>query len=429
MGLFDIFRSRRAAAEQVRAAPSGPGIHAAVVGAPDELAAFIRTGESNTASGASVTLDTTMRVAVSWRCVSLIAGAAATLPFDLKRRADGGRREDASDHPLSYVIRRRPNGWQTPSEFRRLMQTNLLLRGNAYALVVRSRGAVRELIPLNPDRVTVSQASDMSLGYQVTLKSGKTLTLPQREVMHLRGLSFDGITGVSLMKYARESIGLSLQSEKSQASSFKHGTKFGVVLKTDKQLGEDGIIRLREGLEAYRGADNAHKSLILEEGMDVTTLGMTAEDSQFIQTRLQNLTEIAMFFGVPPHMLGMTEKTTSWGSGIEQQNIGFITYTLQDWLKTWEEVVARDLIDEPDVYAKFNVSGLLRGDVKTRWEAYVKALQWGVYSPDEVRALEDMNPRDDGLGGRYYDPPNTAGSNSSMKTKPEEGDDAQAADD
>lgn len=427
MGLFDIFRSRKPAAEQPHAGFSGSGVQAAVITSPDALDAFIRSGEANTASGASVTLDTTMRVAVAWRCVSLIAGTVATLPFGIKRRVDGARREDVSDHPLAQVISRKPNGWQTPSEFRRLMQTNLLLRGNGYALVVRSREAPRELIPLNPDRVTVSQNSDMSLEYQVALKSGRRLALPQREVLHLRGLSFDGITGVSLMKYARESIGLSLQAEKSQASTFRHGTKFGVVLKTEKHLGAEGIIRLKEGLEAYRGAENAHKALILEDGMDVETLGMTAEDAQFIQTRLQNLTEIAMFFGVPPHMLGMTEKTTSWGAGIEQQNIGFITYTLQDWLKTWEEVVARDLIDESDIYAKFNVSGLLRGDVKTRWEAYVKALQWGVYSPDEVRALEDMNPRADGLGGRYYDPPNTAGTNSTTTNEPEEGDDAQTA--
>ena len=134
---------------------------------------------------------------------------------------------------------------------------------------------------------------------------------------------------------------------------------------------------------------------------------MTAEDAQWIESRKFSRTDIAMFFGVPPHMIGDTEKSTSWGSGIEQQSIGFVTYTLEDHLTTWEETANRDLITDSSIYARFNRRALVRGDIKTRTEHYVKMLQWGVYSPNEVRAREDENPRAD--GDVYYDPPNTAG--------------------
>ena len=134
---------------------------------------------------------------------------------------------------------------------------------------------------------------------------------------------------------------------------------------------------------------------------------MTAEDAQWIEGRKFSRTDIAMFFGVPPHMIGDTEKSTSWGSGIEQQSIGFVTYTLEDHLTTWEETINRDLIPEENVYSRFNRKALVRGDIKTRQGFYVSMLQWGVLSPNEVRKLEDENPRDG--GDVYYDPPNTAG--------------------
>src|SRR5690606_30740747 len=131
-------------------------------------------------------------------------------------------------------------------------------------------------------------------------------------------------------------------------------------------------------------------------------------------------TDIAMFLGVPPHMIGDTEKNTSWGTGIESQTQGFITFSAEDDLTLWEETINRDLIgDDTEVYARFNRAALVRGDIKARWEAYVKALQWGVASPNEIRALEDLNPRDG--GDVFYDPPNTAGGD-----KPEKDDDDEA---
>ncbi|MFC4623839.1 phage portal protein, partial [Daeguia caeni] len=188
-----------------------------------------------------------------------------------------------------------------------------------------------------------------------------------------------------------------------------NGARVSGVLKHPNKLGPEAVANLRAGLEEFRsGGEQEGKNLILEEGMDYARIAMTAEDAQWLEARKFSRTDIAMFFGVPPHMIGDTEKSTSWGTGIEQQSIGFVAWTLEDHLTMWEEAINRDLIGaEDDLYARFNRAALVKGDIKARWEAYVKGLQWGVYSPNEIRTLEDQNPRDG--GDIFYPPPNTAG--------------------
>lgn len=373
-----------------------------------EFEEALRTG-SLTASGTRVTPDTAMRVAAVYASIRIIAGAVATLPLHIKRRVDARTREDASDTPIWTVLRRRPNRWQTPSQFRRMLQAHLLLRGNAYAMIVRSRGDVQELIPLHPDRVDVKQRHDLALEYLYTRQDGRRIQLAQEEVFHLVGLTLDGIRGVSPITYARETIGLSLAMEDHGAATFRNGARVSGVLKHPNKLGPEAIANLKAGLEEFRsGGEQEGKNLILEEGMDYARIAMTAEDAQWIESRKFSRSDIAMFFGVPPHMIGDTEKSTSWGTGIEQQSIGFVAYTLEDHLTMWEEAINRDLVGADDtLYARFNRAALVKGDIKARWEAYVKGLQWGVWSPNEIRALEDENPREG--GDVFYPPPNTAG--------------------
>ncbi|MEF9600897.1 phage portal protein [Paracoccus sp. PXZ] len=354
----------------------------------------------------TVSPDSAMRVAAVYACVRIIAGAVATLPLHIKRRVDARTREDASDAPIWQLLRRRPNRWQTPSQFRRMLQAHLLLRGNAYAMIVRSRGEVQELIPLHPDRVAVTQGDDLALAYVYSRMDGKRVSLRQHEVLHLVGLTLDGVHGVSAIAYARETIGLALAMEDHGATTFRNGARVSGVLKHPQKLGPEAVANLKAGLDAFRaGGDQEGKHLILEEGMDYARIAMTAEDAQWIESRKFSRTDIAMFFGVPPHMIGDTEKSTSWGTGIEQQSIGFVAWTLEDHLTMWEEAIDRDLIGADDLlYARFNRAALVKGDIKARWEAYVKGLQWGVWSPNEIRALEDQNPR--AGGDIYYPPPN-----------------------
>ena len=411
-----IFGGRVSESREPRASfqDKGGGV---VINTAQDLEEALRTG-AVTASGMTVTPDRAMRVAAVYACVRVRCGVVANMPLHIKRRLDDKTREDAIDHSAWRLLRRKPNRWQTPAQFKRMLQAQLILRGNAYAMIVRSRGEAMELIPLHPDRVECKQNDDLSLEYTYTRKDGRKVKLAQKEVFHLVGLTLDGVHGVSAITYARETIGLSLAQEEHGATVFKNGARVSVVLKHPNKLGKEGLEFLRASLNEYRsGGESEGKALILEEGMDTAPLAMTAEDAQWIESRKFSRSDIAMFLGVPPHMIGDTEKNTSWGTGIESQTQGFITFSAEDDLTIWEETINRDLIGDDDatVYARFNRAALVRGDIKARWEAYVKALQWGVYSPDEVRALEDMNPRADGQGGQFYDPPNTAGNSDPKK--------------
>lgn len=409
MAVFDWFRGLlRTVSPRAATQSAGGGI---LIDTPEKLAEVLR-GVGMSGAGVSVTPANAMRVATVYACVRIISGAVANLPLDLKRRVDEKTREDASDDPLWSVLCRKPNSWQTPSQFRRMMQAHVLLRGNAYAMIVRGFAGVLQLLPLHPDRVTCEQKDDLSIVYTYQHRSGRKIDLKQSEVMHLVGLTLDGVHGVSAITYARETIGLAMAQEDHGAETFKNGARISNVLTHPGSIGKEGLENLRESLASFRqGQDNEGKDLILEEGMTVAPLSMTSEDAQWIESRKFSRSEIAMFFGVPPHMIGDTEKSTSWGTGIEQQSQGFVTYTLEDHLTMWEQVIGRDLIPEKrtDLYARFNRAALIRGDLKARMDAHVLGVQWGILNPNEVRALEDMNPRADGKGDKYNEPPNTAG--------------------
>lgn len=407
MKIFDWFRNS-AIGQTPRAATQSAGGGRVISTAHDLEQAL--SDSVNTGSGQAVTPNSSMRVAAVYACIRLRTSAVANLPLDIKRRVDDHTRENASDHPLWTIMKRKPNGWQTPSQFKRMLEAHLLLRGNAYALIVRSRDRVIQLLPLDPDRMVVSQNDDLSLKYEYAHRNGAKRMLKQADVFHLVGLTLDGVHGVSAITYARETIGLSLSMESHGAATFKNGARPSNVLIHPGKLGNEGREFLSASLDDYRsGGKSEGKTLVLEEGMDVKNISMTAEDAQWIESRKFSRTDIAMFFGVPPHMIGDTEKSTSWGTGIEQQSIGFVTYTLEESLTTWEETISRDLIadGEPEIYARFNRKALVRGDIKTRQQFYVSMLQWGVFSPNQVLELEDMNPREG--GDIYYDPPNTAG--------------------
>lgn len=418
MRIGDMIRAGLGLAVRPRAATQPAGGGSTIVTAADLDAALRANGA--TASGARVTPDTAMRVGAVFASVRIISDAVANLPLAIMRRVGERERRGLRDDPLWLLLRRRPNRWQSPAQFRRMMQAQVLLRGNAYALIVRSRGRVMELIPLDPDRMTVEQGNDLGLVFRYRTLAGAESVFGQSEILHLAGLTLDGVRGVSPITFARETIGLSMSLEGHGATMARNGLRPSSVLVHPNKLGPEALENLRASIDAFRGGGTSEgRALVLEEGIDLKQWAMSAEDAQWIEGRKLSRSDIAMFFGVPPHMIGDTEKSTSWGTGIEQQSIGFVTYTLESHLTMWEEAIDRDLVgdDRPNDYARFNRKALVRGDIKTRQEFYVAMLQWGVLSPNEVRALEDENPR--AAGDIYYSPPNTAGAPSSDGAGPE----------
>lgn len=449
MALFNLFGARpsRAAAPE-RSEPSLPApapapaaastdVRAAVqsggggvtISTSAELEAYLRGNVTN--GGVEVSVDTALRVGAVFACVRLISGAVANMPLHLMRRVDADTREEADDHALTAVLRYRPNAWQTPSAFRRLLTVWALLRGHGCAQIVRARGRVIGLNPLMPDRLRREQGDDLRIRYLYRRRDGREQPFDQADVFDIMGMSLDGVHGVSVIRYARETVGLALEAERHGAVMFGNGAAPPGQIKVPGHLGNEGLEFIRASLDEYRaGGSREGKWLVLEEGAEAKTIGLSNEDAQYIETRRFSRGDIAMFFGVPPHMIGDTDKATSWGTGLEQQGQGFVAYTLQDWLTAWEESIRRDLIAEAEqrtLYARHRTAGLVRGSIKDRYAAYAVGRQWGWLSANDVRRREDENPIDDPKGDSYADPPNQAGAPApdladDSKPKGEEGD-------
>lgn len=373
---------------------------------PDDERVWSPGWAPKSTSGIRVDATQAMTIAAVWAAVLLVSEGTAMLPLHIYRRRSDGGKEDARDHPLEDVLRR-PNPWMNGFEFREMMQGHVELRGNAYARILPGRrGPVDQLIPLHPDRVTVDQESDGQLIYRVRQDPGSEQVLLHDEVFHLRGLSSDGLTGLSTIAYARNSMGLTLATEEYGARTFSQSARPSGVLTTTKELSREAFQRLKADWHAaYGGVENSGKTAILEEGMSWQQIGMASDDAQFLESRRFQTEEIARWFRVPPHMIGDLERATF--SNIEEQGLQFVVYSLMGRLKRWEQAIARSLIVRDDIYyAEHNVDGLLRGDIKSRYEAYAIARNWGWMNTDEIRARENMNPLPNGEGQVYLQPLN-----------------------
>jgi HK97 family phage portal protein len=372
----------------------GQAVHAYSLNDPF-LVEFLRYG-TEAASGQTVTVETAMRNPSMFRAVSLISYAIGMLPLHL---IDDATKQKADNHPLFPLLHREPNNWQTAFDFRSLMQMRALLHGNAYALIVRvrdSRGQrVDRLVPLDPCKVTIRQNADWSVAYDYQPPQGAKRTLQSTDVFHLRGLSLDGLSGLSLVKQARDAIGLALSAELAAGRLFKNGALVGGALRHPGKISDPAFIRLRDSLAEKEGAENAGKNLILEEGMEFQQFGQNARDAQMTELRKMQVEEIARVTGVPRPLLMVDE--TSWGSGIEALGRFFVQYALGPWFEAWQQAAERSLLTPEEkgrLSIKFNPGALLRGSTKDQADFFAKALGAGgapgFMSPNEVRDLLDM---------------------------------------
>lgn len=402
MGLLDFFK--RPAKASPKASTGGQSFDVSSVTDSHELAEFLRTG-TTTAAGEQVGVRESMSVAAVYRCINLLSGVIGGMPIEFK---DENTLEVAEQHHLRRLINRKPNGWQTGHEFKKLLQYCVLMKGNGYARKVRTGGKVTALLPMLPHQVKVEQKASGRIEYTYTRKNGRPLVLQQDEVLHVRGMSLDGVIGLGVLQYARETIGTSRAAEKHGGALMRNGARLAGALSHPGQLSEEAYNRLQASMADFKkDGDRFGGDIILEEGLSYNPFGMTSADAEFIENRKFSVQEICMFFGVPPHMVGFTEKATSWGSGIEQQSIGFVNYTLNDWFEAWEGAIERDLLEaEPNTIAEFNTYALLRGDLKGRWEAARIGLEMGALNTDEVRRMEGKPAKPNGEGQIFYSPPN-----------------------
>ena len=291
----------------------------------------------------------------------------------------------------------KPNPYQTPAAFKETIQGHRSAWGNGYARIVWDKGGrPRQLLPLLPDR-TQPVRKDGVLLYQTKLNNGQTEIIPSEDVIHIPGMGFDGLRGYSPIYMARQAIALSLAAETFGARFFGNGTWAAGVLEHPGRLGPNAIQNLRDGFNSmHQGSQNAWKPAILEEGMKWHSIAMPMEDAQFLQTRTFQIKEIARMYRVPPHMLAELDRATH--SNIEHQSIEFVQYTLLSHLTKWKQELNRKLFAgaRGKYYVEFDYSVFLKSDTASRMDTYTKAINAGVYSINEARAKEGLNPIEGG---------------------------------
>lgn len=350
----------------------------------------------STLPGITITEEAALTFSAVFSAVKVLSESVATLPLPLYRRLEKGK-EMARDHALFPLLHDLPNPEITSSEFREIQMAALTLWGNAYAEIQRDVfGDVLALWPIHPSRVQVRRpAVDAPLEYVVTLPQGAgRVTLPKSQMFHVRALALDGVLGISPIRLQRETVALGLAAARFGSRFFGQGMLAGGVVEHPGTLSEPAHDRLEKSIEQKRsGLANAHRVLILEEGMKYTKLMIPPDDAQWLESRKFQVNEIARIYRIPPHKLGDLEKATF--SNIEEQSIEFVTDTLMPWLVRWEQAIARDLLrpdERRDFFARFKLEGLLRGKTIERYEAYAIGRQWGWESVNSILDLEDRNP-------------------------------------
>lgn len=346
----------------------------------------------------SVSVDGALQLGTVWSCVRLISETIGTLPLGVYQKGEDGRRS-VPEHNLYGLIHGNPNADMTAAEFWESAVACLCLWGNFYAEKEMARGRLAALAFIPPDRVSVRRNGDGARVYEVR-ENGKTRSVPEDRIFHIRGFGLGGDTGLSPIGYARKTLSLAIDTDLAASSAMRNGARPGGFLVVPKGATKEQKQELRETfIDPIVGPEATAKAGILEHGLDwKEAKGMPPEDLQLLQGRSFNVEEICRWFRVPPFMIGHTEKSTSWGTGLEQQMIGFLTFSLRPYLTRIEQAIKKQLIDPAErktIYAEFNLEGLLRADSQGRAALYSTFAQNGITSRNEIRARENL-PRVDG---------------------------------
>ena len=349
-----------------------------------------------TSSGIRVSADNALRVAAVYASVRILAETMASLPFVLYRQRPDGGKDKVTDHWLYRLFAKRPNRYQNPYEWREMLQGHLALRGNAYnRIVADSTGEIVELLPIHPDRIKMELLPGGDYRYRVTDRLGIETIVPRGEIWHLRGLSSDGLMGMSPIELARESLGMALAAQDYGARFFANDAK-----PTGGWIEFPGSFKDAEAKKIFRDAyqqaqsgANRGKVLVLENGMKFHEVGVTNRDAQFLELRKFQITDIARLFRVPPHMIADLDRATF--SNIEQQSLEFVMHTMTPWAERWEASIESELLfDGDDLEVEFDFANLMRGDAASRSTYYQSGIQNGWLTRNEARIAENLNPLD-----------------------------------
>lgn len=370
---------------------------------------------SGSTAGVNVSADNALRVSAVFACVDLISETLASLPLQLFERVEGGK-QPAASHPLYSLLHDAPNDYMTAFDFRECQVAHLKMRGNAYALKQENGRGIKALIPLSPARMDVDRTGGVVV-YNYTHEDGRQEAYSADRIWHVKHLPIscsytaeapEGLVGLSPIAAARESIGIAMAADEYGAGYFRNNAQVGLNLQFPGKLSDNAKAFLKESLSEYSKPENRFKSIITEEGGKIEPLGITNEDSQFLESRQFQIEEIARIFRVPPILLGHPTNTMTYASS-EQLFLAFGKFTILPICRRLEQSMNMNLLSEEDrkkYFFEHNLDGLLRADTATRYTVYSQARQWGLMNVDEIRALENMNPLPEGKGKIYLQPMN-----------------------
>ena len=358
-------------------------------------------GGGQSDAGIDITESSSLKFSAVWNAVTIYSSTIATLPVKVFERDVTGNKTERPDHPSAPLVGTRPNDLMTGSTFKQAGTAHNLLWGNFYAAISRNgRGDPRELTLLDPSRTKPEKRSDRIV-IVTRLDDGSEIQFELRDVIHVPGLSTDGIIGLSVITHARNTIGLGLATEKFGSRFFSNGAALsGVLEHPGKFRDEEAKRNFRKSWEeVYSGTDKAMKTAVLEHGMKYSRIGIPPEDAQFLETRKFSVNEIARWFNLPPHMLKDLDRATF--SNIEQQAIEYVVHSLRPWLVKWEEEFERKLLTEEQKRSgrweiRFNTNALLRGDSKAQADFIDKMIKNGVYALNDGLRFLGMNSVDGG---------------------------------
>lgn len=389
-------------------------------------------GGRESRAGVPVTWSRSLEVSTVLACCRVNANGVAQVPWR-PYRDDGSSRSPARGHPLYPLISLRPNPWQTSYEFRETIMFHVLLTGNAFIFVNRVGidRKVKELIPIDPARVSVKQRPDQTLVYVVRGDNGEVREFGQDAIWHLRGPSWNSWMGMEAVKLARDAIGLTISLEQGQAEFQKNGAQTSGVLSPKSKLSPDRYEFLSAWLDRHLpGGDRFGKPLIVDDDANYIAMSMTAIDQQLVESRKHQIEEICRAFGVMPIMVGHADKTATYASA-EQMFLAHVVHTLAPWYQRIEQSADVNLLSEEDrlagYYTKFTPNALMRGAAKDRGEFYAKALgsggTKGWMTQNEVRAFEEMDRSDDPEADKLPQPTNAAPPTDTASEEDENGQD------
>ncbi|PHP68191.1 phage portal protein [Zhengella mangrovi] len=352
---------------------------------------------SATAAGVAVTSETTLKLPVAWDCLNVLSDTAAALPFHAFERSSGAVRKRLDDHPIQVLFR-------DDFETRKQQLWDLAADGNWFAIPTDlERGWPTRLEWIPPSEVTVERVPNGITRYKIHDPGGSQRVLLEGEIWHIKRppLQSRGLIGTSPISAGAEAIAAALAVQDYGARFFANDCTPPFVIEhpthfSDKSSRENFL----SALKRWWGGSKRHSPGILEYGMKLSKVGASNEEAQFLETRKELALEIARIWRMPPHKVGLMDKATF--SNIEQQALEFVIDTMLPWLTMIERWYKRNLLNDRlnrNVQVEHNVGGLLRGDIKARYEAYAQARQWGWLSANDVRSLENMNPID---GGDLY---------------------------